>query len=332
MPSSLSKLWFHQSGNDFPINLHGGIRYSPRSSGTVIQHDSVDSNSTSDTRSLFHSTSSSNSINDLRFDNRYPAVHACVDRDNDNDDEDYREHQRHVTRGERSSGSVVAKPNKKAEYNKRSNSAPTAPTRKKSFPLHNTFDTSSFAKQDNWILKKPDDVDSEAHVSQTSPRRYCNEIFPAVGEDVNPVDLELDLSWSDPPSPEPNNCSDNNSKSDMCNGIHRDNDSIQNGTKTGVIRPPNPAGQFHDRVFPKKKGSRELNEHNGLYNLIHDRSRAAVISSPSPARQLNIQVSPKKPLRGKQLKVSDDRNRYTIQPVSPALTIESVTMHKPKIS
>ena len=52
-------------------------------------------------------------------------------------------------------------------------------------------------------------------------------------------------------------------------------------------------------------------------------------SAPSRRNMVDIQVAPQTPSKGKQLKVSDESNKYTIQIGSRAMTIEGVTLHKP---
>ena len=52
-------------------------------------------------------------------------------------------------------------------------------------------------------------------------------------------------------------------------------------------------------------------------------------SAPSRRHMVDIQVAPQTPSKGKQLKVSDESNKYTIQIGSPSMTIEGVTLHKP---
>lgn len=170
--------------------------------------------------------------------------------------------------------------------------------------LHN----SSSTRHDNWILRRSGSED-ETPQQHSARRTRVDGIFSGIENDAG-------LDWSNPRFE--NNMKQNPSRVKY-NSMYRDHNDAPSVSLRHNSAPPVPLRR--NDALPV-----QLRRNDAPPVPLRRNDAPSVLLR---RHKVDIEVAPQTPCRGKNLKVSDKHNKYTIQIGSPSMTIQGVTLHKP---
>ena len=314
MPASLSKLWFYQPDGD-ENEIESPYKAHQTENRCIPQELSYGGG-----RGSSSVTSSTPEFREFSFGTRVNRRHYTV-QERPRPDRDYTTDEDNFQRRTKSEVNIEKQKINKTKQKPKS-------TRNRNDYKHNGYvlssTDSSFNDQSNWILKRDDEVPQQSLDNQASStlKSHGKEIFPSSSTRANQgaAEIESDFSW--PEVPEENNNETKISSSSYMLSSHRNNehkvaDKTYNTSSHSIEN--HHANEISKSDHPNSEKSKVVTSYGRYHSNREDQSK-------TQEQRYKVQVSASRK-SGKHLSIAGDKQKYRIEPVSPSMTVQSVTVH-----